>query len=478
MESVEIVKALRSLGLGRGDIVLLHSSLISLGYVEGGADAVIKAFLDVIGKRGTLLVPAFGALGVIPETLKKRRDAVFSDCPVGTVAAVGADAKALCADHWKADTAHGKDTPFTRLAEKGGYICLLGVDQDRNTSLHSVEALLELPYLSPVTRTFKTPDGREVTKTWNYYPGPHRDFIGLDHILEESGAMKIMRIGNAQVRLIKSDLMFETLLALGSGDPAFALCENPSCADCVRQRAAIFAADMEKESFRLTASSRLAGRYVPEMVENLKRAGISLIELDYLQGKACALAPVKTLKRAVEDLNEAGIQVSALRVPAVPDDPAKLPELVTECGIRRVILPLANSEKAAKALVKKQIEVSFVNLCQTSLTAKEQMIAYAKKFDCDLTFNNANFVLAGEMPFLQSYRTGHFIKFMNQLDLIDCKWDGEATSLAFGNGEIKELISILRCHNFSGFFCLGGGMPYPGSLEDAVNDFRNLLAAM
>ena len=78
--------------------------------------------------------------------------------------------------------------------------------------------------------------------------------------------MKIMRIGNAQVRLIKSDLMFETLLALGSGDPAFALCENPSCADCVRQRAAIFAADMEKESFRLTASSRLAGRYVPEMV--------------------------------------------------------------------------------------------------------------------------------------------------------------------------------------------------------------------
>ena len=33
MESVEIVKALRSLGLGRGDIVLLHSSLISLGYV-------------------------------------------------------------------------------------------------------------------------------------------------------------------------------------------------------------------------------------------------------------------------------------------------------------------------------------------------------------------------------------------------------------------------------------------------------------
>ena len=473
MERAELVKSLRELGLGKGDAVLLHSSLISLGYVEGGADAVIKAFLDVIGKRGTLLVPAFGALGVIPETLKKRRDAVFSDCPVGTVAAVGADAKALCADHWKADTAHGKDTPFTRLAEKGGYICLLGVDQDRNTSLHSVEALLELPYLSPVTRTFKTPDGREVTKTWNYYPGPHRDFIGLDRILLESGAMRVGRIGNAQVRLIRASKMFEVLLALGEEDPAFALCTNPSCADCVRQRAAIFAAEMAEESFRLTVSSRLAGRYVPEMIENLKRTGISLIELDYLQGKACALTPADKLRRAVEELAEAGIAVSALRVPAVPDDPAKLAGLASSCGIRRVILPLMNSR-----VKKAGVEVSFVNLCQSALSAKKAVAELAEKSGCDLTFNGPRFVQAGEMPFLQSYRIGHFIKVLRQLDVADCKWDGEATALACGNGEIKELVSILRCHNFNGFLCLGGGAAYPGSLEDAVNDFRDLLGTM
>ena len=478
MERAELVKSLRELGLGKGDAVLLHSSLISLGYVEGGAETVVKAFLDVIGKRGTLLVPAFGALGIIPEVLKKRPDAVFSDCPVGTVAAVGASAKEFCSGHWKADTAHGKETPFTKLAEKDGWICLLGVDQDRNTSLHSVEALLELPYLSPVTRTFRTPEGKELTKTWNYYPGPHRDFIGLDRILLESGAMHIGRIGNAQVRMIRAAQMFEVLLALGEEDPAFALCENPSCADCVRQRAAIFAAEMAKESFRLTVSSRLAGRYVPEMIENLKRAGISLIELDYLQGKACALIPANTLKRAVEELAEGGITVSALRVPAVPDDPAKLVERVSACGIHRVILPLMNSLNAAKALKKASVEVSFVNLCQSALSAKEAITALAKKFDCDLTFNGPRFVMAGEMPFLNSYRTGHFIKFMHQLDIADCKWDGEATALACGNGEIKELISILRCHNFSGYFCLGGGMTPPGSLEEAVNDFRNLLAAM
>ena len=172
MNKAEIVAGLRGMGLVNGDKVLLHSSLISLGKVDGGPEAVIDAFLEVLGKEGTLLVPVFGALGILTETLKNRPDAVISPCPKGTLAAVGADAEAICKDHWKADTAHGADTPFTRLAEMGGYVCLLGCDQDRNTSLHGVEALLELPYLSDTVGTFTTPEGETITKTWKYYPGP------------------------------------------------------------------------------------------------------------------------------------------------------------------------------------------------------------------------------------------------------------------------------------------------------------------
>src|ERR1035437_3054063 len=50
---------LQGLGLKAGDAVMMHSSLSALGPVEGGAEAVVDALLEVVGVEGTLLVPAF-----------------------------------------------------------------------------------------------------------------------------------------------------------------------------------------------------------------------------------------------------------------------------------------------------------------------------------------------------------------------------------------------------------------------------------
>ena len=170
MTKQEIIAGLQRIGLTKGDKVLLHSSLLSLGKVDGGPDVVIDAFVEVLGSEGTLLVPVFGALGILTDTLKKRPGAIISPCPVGTLAALGADAEAICHDHWRADTAHGKDTPFTRLAEMGGYVCLLGCDQDRNTSLHGIEALLELPYLNDETATLLPLREKRSAKRGNIIP--------------------------------------------------------------------------------------------------------------------------------------------------------------------------------------------------------------------------------------------------------------------------------------------------------------------
>ena len=52
-----IVQGLRELGLREGDLMVVHSSLSSFGYVVGGPDTVIDALLETVGPRGTVIMP-------------------------------------------------------------------------------------------------------------------------------------------------------------------------------------------------------------------------------------------------------------------------------------------------------------------------------------------------------------------------------------------------------------------------------------
>ncbi|NMA20857.1 MAG: AAC(3) family N-acetyltransferase [Lentisphaerae bacterium] len=476
MNRQKLESALKKAGLKRNDIVLLHSSLLSLGEFEGGPDDVIDAFLRVLGPKGTLVVPVFGALGILTETVKKRKSAVVSTAPVGTLAAIGGKAKEICADHWECETAHGEGTPYLKIADLGGYVCLLGVDQDRNTTLHSIEALLKLPYLSDTTATVTPKKGKPKTKTWKYYPGPHRDFIGLDKLFREAGIMRTSSVGNAVVRLIKAREMIDLGLELGKKDPAFVLCDNPRCADCVKQRAAIFSDRIANhESFRLSASSRLAGYYVPEIIDKLKAVGIHAVELDYVQGLSAVTLPAEKLAAVCSELTAAGIEISALRVPVIPSDTDKMLSAVKGAGIERLILPLPRYPETLEKISDAGLRFSLVNTQETTVDLNRLLMPIRKKHSCCTTFNPVNFVRANEHPFLYSWHVGRFIKCIGQLDLVDAKWDMTPTPLAGGNAEIKELISIIRCHHYKGWFTLGGGAPYPGTLKDAVNNFTNLL---
>ena len=479
MNRKDIANALHNMGLKNGAAVMLHSSMLSLGKVDGGPEAVIDAFLDAIGPQGTLMVPIFGALGILTEIVKKRPGAVISPCSKGTIAAIGAKAEFLCAGHGAGKTVHGDSSPYTKLAELDGVICLLGVDQDRNTTLHAVEALLELPYLSDTVGIYTTPDGDTLEKTWQYYPGPHRDFIGFERHLRAENAISVHRLGNAQVRLIKAKDLFAIGLRLGRQNPAFALCDNPACEACVKQRAAINRDRCSREAFHLTASARLAGKYVPEIIDNLKAAGIDAVELDYLQGKACAGMSAEKLAGAVQELTAAGIAVSALRIPHIPEAAEPLLKLAAAAGITRVIMPLCpTSADAVAAAPQNGIRLAFANHGQPGQLAARDFAAFSTNPTCGFCFSATAFVKAGEMPFLQSYRLGRFVKTIEQLDLADMTWTEEPARLARGNAEIKELISILRCHHFTGWFSLGGGARFPGSLKDAADDLLKLIDAM
>lgn len=474
-----IATDLRALGLKVGDTVILHSSLASLGKVAGGAETVVKAFFDVLGKSGTLVVPTFGALGILTDTVKKWPGAVQSIHPLASVAAVGAHAAEICEDHWKADLAHGENTPYTRIADLGGYICLLGVDQDRNTTLHTVEELLRLPYLkTSEEKTFHTPDG-EVTKKWPFFPGPHRNFIGLDSALRISGKMKTGKVGSAVTRLIKSRDLIDICLEIGSKNNGFVLCDNPNCNDCVAQRADLFRARLKKESFKFAVSAMLAGRYAPEILENCRNAGVDALELDGIHGKPIEMVNAEILRKITGELIAGGLSVAALRYRSSVEDIGQILENAKSCGIRRIVFPLTHDAPAqAEKAVAQGVQISFFNTVFNSGATSDILLKIKERgLNLNFTFNASSFARIGEKPFFKSYKQ-KLRRFVDQLDVEDCLYDGTSQALANGNAEIKEMISILRCAGFDGFMVLTTGNQQVSSLLDTVKRFMELLAAM
>jgi len=60
MESIskaDIKLGLIKLSVQQGEVIGVHSSLRSFGYVVGGADTVIDALLEVVGETGTVMMP-------------------------------------------------------------------------------------------------------------------------------------------------------------------------------------------------------------------------------------------------------------------------------------------------------------------------------------------------------------------------------------------------------------------------------------
>jgi aminoglycoside 3-N-acetyltransferase len=172
----EIAEQLHTLGVQEGGVLMAHCRLSSLGWVIGGADAVVLALLDVLGPEGTLAAmtgwehdsyliqewpeavreaylsdpPIFDPLvseadrevGRLPERIRTWPGALRSDHPLASLAAVGARAEWLTSDH-PLHHPFGVGSPFARLVEAEADVLMLGAPPDTLTILHHAEELAE-----------------------------------------------------------------------------------------------------------------------------------------------------------------------------------------------------------------------------------------------------------------------------------------------------------------------------------------------
>ncbi len=230
-----------------GDTLLMHSALTAIGPVEGGADAVIDAFLDAIGPEGTLVMSTLtgwfapfdaattpSAVGWISEVFRRRPGVLRSLHPVHSVAAFGKNAEYITRDHDRCETGCGAGTPYLKIAELGGKAVLLGVDMDRNTAMHSMEEAIDAKYLHTMDIPAPTylEDYRNRTFTLKKFPPGHRDFLAMTPYLRERDLMVEGMIGAARVKVIDMRGMFALGKRLLRDDPLLFICKNENCNSC------------------------------------------------------------------------------------------------------------------------------------------------------------------------------------------------------------------------------------------------------
>ena len=212
-----LVRDLRSLGLQPGMTVMVHSSLSQIGYVSGGAQAVVEALLEAVGITGTIVMPTHSTDLSDPSTWSNppvpsawwdtvhkhmpaydarltptRRMGAIVECfrhvpglqrsahPTVSAAAVGPNAAKLVHGH-ALECGLGETSPQARLYDLDGHVLLIGVTHANNTSLHLAE------YRSAPSGAAETMDASPILVHGQRQWASYRNLVGDDSDFKRIG---------------------------------------------------------------------------------------------------------------------------------------------------------------------------------------------------------------------------------------------------------------------------------------------------
>lgn len=262
VDRAQIAREAAAMGVRRGGVLVVHSSLRSLGHVRGGAPAVIDGLREALGPEGTLVMPTFtfsieswglgeydprhtpSRVGAVTESFRIAPGALRSAHPSHSVAALGPLAETLVAGPLDY-TPLGIGSPLDRAAALGAQVLMIGVGQERNSTIHVAEAHAPAPYLHVTFSRerdheiglLRTPEGTLRAIALHEMPGSSEGFGAAEALLVAAGLIARGTIGRAPCQLSPARETVEVIANALRADPGLLL-RAPDASELSRRRLA------------------------------------------------------------------------------------------------------------------------------------------------------------------------------------------------------------------------------------------------
>lgn len=237
----ELKQQLRAMGIRPDDTVLIHTSLRAVGPVENGADGLIDAFCEYL-TEGLFLVPTHTwdnvnrenpvynvkatvpCIGTLPRVAAFRADGFRSLHPTHSMWGYGKDAAEFLRGEEKAGSPGPVGFAWERLARRNAKILLIGVGNDRNTFIHAVDEIADLPdrlHPEPYDVTIIDHQGKTHQRAFRgHYCSQTNDvsaqFVNFDRAFTELGVWQEGKLGKAKVMVVDSVKCRDTVLKIYS----------------------------------------------------------------------------------------------------------------------------------------------------------------------------------------------------------------------------------------------------------------------
>ncbi len=158
----DLLKHIEELGIKRTDTLLIHSSMKSIGNVEGRGDTVLNAFMKYLND-GLLIFPTHtwnqmsdtynvfdpktepSCVGILSNLFIKRSGVYRSLHPTHSVAAFGKNAKSFTQGEEHFDTPCHREGCWGKLYDQDAKILFIGCSLRTNTIIHGVEEWNHIP---------------------------------------------------------------------------------------------------------------------------------------------------------------------------------------------------------------------------------------------------------------------------------------------------------------------------------------------